>query len=315
MKTDVVMRAMTRAASSLRGVQVVESLLARHDAGEPQAGDAQLAGAVVDELLSHREPDGSWLGSLTRTAELLHDIDELRAIDPANSDSAATSVEWLLSRQNGDGRFGGVCTPRLHLLQLCEHAVSGFFAPAPMDVNLSTLTLQHGARFVSDTAARIGASSLALSAVLRFGVSGPEVSRHLDALRRVTELDDRDRASLVSSAALACMALALQAAPAAEPARAALPEMIGALLRTQRGDGSWPDTDLFFVLSVLTQLARDPACAPLLQASMDRAARLLVLLQQPDGSWGRQGEAWRQLVGWRVLRRATSAAPGSSIEA
>jgi hypothetical protein len=334
-------RAFERADARLLHLPVLEALLARREAGVPEIDDPELVDLVIAELLAGRSADGSWYGSLTRTAELLHDIRDLHEAVPAGDAQVAAagdaqvaaagdaqvvaaggaqgvpmeaaravrpSVRFLLRRQNGPGRFGGGCTPALHQVGLCVHAVSGFFAAAPEAVDLSTLTLQHGARFTSDTDARIGASCLALAAVLRWGESNGEMGLHLDALRRLVLLEDRDRARLVSSAGLGCTALALFAAPASDPARAVLPDVVRALTRAQRGDGSWADIDMFFVLSVLTRLMEDPQCAPLLEAPLQRAGQLLAVLQQPDGDWGRQSGPWRLLTGWRVLRLATTAA-------
>ena len=78
------------------------------------------------------------------------------------------------------------------------------------------------------------------------------------------------------------------------------------LVRNQRGDGSWPSADLFFVLGVLARAAADPRFTSLLNATLERSAQQLALVQQPDGGWSRDRGSASLLVGWRVLRAALS---------
>jgi hypothetical protein len=307
-----VRRALQRAETLLLGSPVLESLRAHL---ELQRDDAEFRGLLSDvatELCADRESDGSWQHSVSRTAELLLLLEEL-ATTPESRALAAPSVAWLLERMSATVDPEHSCTPQLHTLGLCTHVTSGFAAVSLTAVDLTRLRLMHESGFISDVDARVGAAALALAALLRWGVPGTVLAALLSALCRITQLEDRDRAGILSTNAMACVATAiLAAAPHSEEAGNCVLEAAQALARAQRGDGSWPTGELFFVLSVLVRFSAVAGAGEVVQRQLRRSAQLLALMQQADGNWNRSAGSWPLLVGWRTLR-AVAGAPASSV--
>jgi hypothetical protein len=295
---ELLQRALLRADRLLLAMPVVESLLARCESGRLDAGGAAVAAAAAHELCAQREPDGSWQGSMCRTAEHLLLLHELAGALPDVRELAAPSVAWLHGRE----------------------------LPPPR-VDMSALVLLGGAAFGGDADARIAAESLAVAALLAWGVDAETLRTRIAELARCARPGRHEHDGPVPASRLACIILALRGAIAAAARRpaglpagaagdAALHEAVrGAVLllaRAQRADGSWADGDLFLVLRALAGVAGDPALAPAAVGPLTRAAELLAMAQQRDGGWGRAACAESLLIGWRVLR---AVAPGGGARA
>jgi hypothetical protein len=305
-----VQRALQRAEALLLEIPVVESLLARLELDDGSAEIQGLLSDVAAELCADREEDGSWLRSVSRTAELLLLLDELATTAESRA-LAEPSVRWLLQRMSVSVDPEHSCTPQLHTLGLCTHVTSGFAAVSMSAADLTQLRLMHGSGFISDLDARVGVSALAVAALLRWAVPAAELAAPVSALCRITRLEDRDRAGVLSTNSLACVAAAiLTAAPRVPEAADSVLAAGQALARAQRGDGSWPTGELFFVLSVLVRFSAVAEAGKVVERQLRRSAQLLALMQQGDGNWNRSSGSWPLLVGWRTLR-AVAGAPAS----
>lgn len=296
-------RALERAEALLLRLPSIESLLARRLIDGADAVPDELLDELAEVLCGGREPDGSWQGSVCRTAEHLLLLSELGGTAPLHA-LASPSVEWLRQRLLRPVPPDRGCTPELHRLRLCTHGTSVFAAVSTASGSLAGLRLLTGAGFTSDFDARVGAAALATAALVRWTGSTADLDEALSPLVRIVDLEPQERSATVSSDSLACIALALLAATGADHAgsRSALRRGVAALARAQRGDGSWVSGELFFILSVLTDAAREPECAEPATQQLRRTAELLTLMQQPDGSWSRRTGAWPLYVGWRALR-------------
>jgi hypothetical protein len=307
-----VQRALQRAEALLLEMPVVESLLARLELDDGSGEIHGLLNDVAAEICADREADGSWLGSVSRTAEQLLLLDEL-AITAESRALAEPSVGWLLQRLSVSVDPEHSCTPQLHTLGLCTHVTSSF-AAVSMRADLEQLRLMHGSGFISDLDARVGVSALAVAALLRWGVPAAEVAAPVSALCHITRLEDRDRAGLLSTNSLACVAAAVLAAAPRVPEAADSVLFAGqALARAQRGDGSWPTGELFFVLSVLVRFSAVAEAGQVVERQLRRSAQLLALMQQADGNWNRGSGSWPLLVGWRTLRAVAGPADATPL--
>jgi hypothetical protein len=302
-----VLQALQRAETLLLRSHVLESLMAHL---ELERGDAEFHGLLSDvatEFCADREADGSWQRSVSRTAEQLLLLDELAVTAGARA-LAEPSVAWLLQRMLVSTDPDHSCTPQLHRLGLCTHVTSGFAAVSPARRDVTQLRLMHGSGFISDLDARVGAAALAVAALLRWDVPHTVLAPHVSVFCRITRLEDRDRAGVLSTNTMACVAAAvLAAAPHSEEAAGCVVQVCDALARAQRGDGSWSTGELFFILSVLVRFSAAAVAGEVVQRQLRRSAQLLALLQQADGNWTRHSGSWPLLVGWRTLRAVAGA--------
>jgi hypothetical protein len=294
--------ALQRAEDRLLSLDTIESLMARMECGSATFEEREAAARAIEE---HQKPDGSWQGSLIRTAESLLLLAQLR--DGARTNDVDCAIDWVHDRCDRPGRFGDGCDPAAHGAGLCNHFVSGFFAPSPSTVSLAGLRLQDGSLIGSDTDARIAASALAGAALLRFGEDGSQLRLQLDGLTRIGERAAAGRFPL-SPTAFVCIVRCLCASndPAVVSGRtAALQQLAG----SQRADGSWPGLDLFLVLDVLASATAAGQAPASVRGALENAARMLFLMQQSDGSWGRETGPSQLLAGWRALRQLAAGAP------
>jgi hypothetical protein len=306
-------RARDLAGEHLFALPDPEGILARREAGRPDPQDERRLAVLLDALGRAQHADGSWEGGLIPTATTLLLLRELFPDgDPAGV-VAGAAVDFLRARRGAPGRYGDRCTPVDHAAGLCHHFLGGFFAAAPAGAPLPEVVLPSRARVQRDPDTRLAASALALEAVLRWGILDRDTAIHLEGIRHMLRLADRlDDDRLVPAARVAALA-ALLAAPATTDGAAVAGVAIGMILRTQRADGSWPGTDAFQVLELL-RAAGAPAqgghaCHNAgIDAAIARAAEMLALTQQRDGTWDRGAGPRRTLIGWRTLRHATRAA-------
>ncbi|HEX7120693.1 MAG TPA: hypothetical protein VF212_18010 [Longimicrobiales bacterium] len=301
-------RALARLEAGFLASSGPEALLARREAGRPEAGDDDLAGELVAQMLAAQDADGSWRGGLVATAEAMLLLRELAAPKPPKRVELAArrGVEWLRRLRGRPGRFGAGCSPDRHRLGLCHHSLGGFFAPEPPLAPGEELVLSSGGRFPTGPAAQLAASCLALRACLRWGGHGPDAWLHLDGLRRLLELEARREVELVPLEAFPAILLALVEAHTLAELREVLERMLARMVQTQRADGSWPELDAISILEVLLAAVGAGFGTPAIDAAIRRGAGLLAVTQREDGLWERDTAPRRALTGWRVLRHALS---------
>jgi hypothetical protein len=302
LRTEALTRTLEKLEDALLDAPVLEAVIARREAGVGREQDADHARALADELCRYQAPDGSWAGSLVRTSE---SVLLLRALlhEPTERATAAASRagEWIESRADQPGAYGAGCDPARHEAGLCSHAIGGFFSAGPPSENLAGLTLGVPARFGTDADARLGASAIALLALLRWHRGGPVVDRQVASLQRMLA-GDALAAGDTAVAGHAAAVGALVEAPADESTRSAVEAGLARMMKTQRADGSWPGADTFHVLDVLLRADERGYGSPAIENAIHRAVDMLALLQRADGSWGRETGPERMLVGWRALR-------------
>ncbi|HEY8468787.1 MAG TPA: hypothetical protein VIL18_04050 [Longimicrobiales bacterium] len=305
-----IQRGLALVEAHLRDSDRPEALLARAEAGIARPEDAAALDAAITATLKAQHDDGSWGGGLLDTAEALLHLHELRSALPGRRTrrgraQIARALDWIRSRRGLPGRFSDGCDPERHELAVCHHFLAGFFSPAPPEPPLEELRLVCGAPVVGDRNARLAASCVALQAKLRWKRYGRDVDLHLEGLRRIIELAGQ-HPGLVSPPAFIAALAAVADAPGKENRQAAA-NGIAMLISSQRGDGTWPDADLFHVLELLERTARRRRVPAELDAALRRAAYHLAASLQEDGTWGQQAGARRTLIGWRALRYAAGA--------
>jgi len=283
--------AAARAHAALMAESALEALIARRHTAAWTADDELVAADLVRELCQDREPDGSWQGSVSRTAEtLLLAYDLVGAadseIDPVTGGHTFTDEAAAKAWHEAFTLLGpGIAWVFARMME-----------PAPATVDLTGLELDAGARFLSDRDARVGIAALSVAALSAWGTRHAALDTAVETLTRIVRLDPRDRSD-ISSVGAACIVTALAVTPS-DAARDALPDAVAMLARMQRSDGSWSDGDVFFILAALLRVP-DNSAQPLIA----RSAALLAMLQDADGGWGRQATAQRLLIGWRTLSK------------
>jgi hypothetical protein len=306
-------RALERLEDGLLDAPIVEAVIARREAGARRPADERNAAALTHELCRFQDADGSWGGSLVRTAEALL---LMHALTPDPDDRVRAGVsragEWIRTREGIEGAFGEGCDPARHSAGLCSHVLAGFFSPAPASADLTGLTLAVPARFGSDADARLGASCVALLALLHWGFSGADIEVHLASLRQLVSGDSLGGLPDGSAGGFVAAVTALLAAPPDDARAAAVRAGIARLLRMQRADGSWPGADTFHVLDLLLRASAQGLGGDAVDGAIQRAVEMLALLQRADGSWGRETGSERMLVGWRALRHAVGLRAGAA---
>lgn len=295
--------ALMRAERLLFESPVLESFIARREAGETDAGDRETAGALADELIAHQSGDGSWGNSLVHTSEALLLLADLRPFDHDVDAAIARSLGWLRCRQGKEGAFTDGCTPERHALSLCAHFAGGFFSPGPPSVSFADMRLSSGATFPTDDDARLGASAIALRACLRYQEPTIDDRLQIDALLRVADLLFRAQSRVATPAAVAVLGT-LARAPRTAVQLAVLHAALSRLAGSQRADGSWPGAEGFHVADALLYAVQSGYGSPLFDNAILRTAEVLVLSQHADGSWGQDAGSHRLLIGWRTLRYA-----------
>lgn len=295
--------ALARLQQLLFSMPVLESFIARREAGEVESDDADTAAALATELIAHQSPNGSWGDSLALTTEALLTLSQLRPFPPTVTDSIARALAWLRSRQRAPGSFVDTCTPERHALSLCHHFAAGFFSPGPSSVSFARAQLGSGVVLSTDEDARLGLSAFALRAVLEYQRPSTDDRLQFEALRRIAEMLFTDRSRVSTPAAVAVLT-ALTRAPRTAQHTAILHGALSRLAGTQRADGSWPEAEGFHIAEALMIADRAGYGSPLFDKAIERTAELLIRSQQDDGSWGVGAGPQRLLIGWRALRYA-----------
>jgi hypothetical protein len=296
---------LARAEQRLFSAQVLEAFIARREAGQTPATDEGTAEALADELLLHQSPDGSWGGSLALTAESLALLGDLDAPRDSTNESVTRALAWIRSRQRAPGAWAQECTPDRHDAALCPHFTTGFFSPGPRTQSFAGTCLSTGARFTSDDDARLALSAYTLRVVLRYERPLTDDLLQIEALRRLAALLFRDRTNISTPAAVTVLAT-LAVMPRSPSHVAIVHGALSRLAGSQRGDGSWPGAEMFHVADALMLAERAGYGSPVFDAALARTANLLILTQQPDGSWGNDTGPYRLLTGWRTLRHVAA---------
>jgi len=295
--------ALTRVERRLFEAPVLEALIARREAGEDSVEDAGNADALARELVAHQTAGGSWGDSLALTAEALLLLSELRPFEHDVDESVGHALDWIRSRQRMPGAFGDGCDAGRHAIGLCHHFLTGFFSPGLPTVSFEGSALSNGAHFTSDEDARLGLSALGLRAVLNYQPPRVDDLMQIDGLRRIADMLFRGEAGVSTPAAVTVLG-GLAAAPRTAVQLAALHGALSRMAGLQRADGSWPGAEPFHVADLFLLATQTGFGSPLFDRALSRTAELLMVSQQPDGSWGQDAGPYRMLIGWRTLRYA-----------
>jgi hypothetical protein len=296
---------LARAEQRLFSAPVLEAFIARREAGLAPETDEGTADALAHELLSHQSPNGSWGDNLALTAEALALLGDLDPPKGSIADSLARALSWIRSRQRAPGAWAQECTPDRHDAGLCPHFTTGFFSPGPRSHTFAGTSLSTGARFTSDDDARLALSAYTLRVVLGYQQPSTDDLLQIDALRRLAALLFRDRTNISTPAAVTVLAT-LAVMPRSPSHVAIVHGALSRLAGSQRGDGSWPGAEMFHVADALMLAERAGYGSPVFDAALARTANLLILTQQPDGSWGSDTGPYRLLTGWRTLRHVAA---------
>ncbi|HEU4699688.1 MAG TPA: hypothetical protein VFS40_10935 [Gemmatimonadales bacterium] len=272
-----------------------QGLLAREALARRRPDDDALRARLIDALRHDTRADGSVGGSLLATAWRAIELVELG--HGGDQPGAQRAVNWILTTQNKPGAYGEGCTPERHQRHVCEHFMSGFFAPALATQRVAPITLPDGKVFRVEAPARFAVSCLALRAVLQAGERRPAVEQHVASLVRLQEEWENWGGyfppDLVGSA--------IEALAYAGPARQEVLRRLTALVRDhQEPDGSWANADLFHMSAALVAARTDAA-----RRALRRAVPQLVGRQRPDGTYGPTAREERALIALRALLLAT----------
>jgi hypothetical protein len=246
---------------------------------------------LIAQMRSEVRRDGSVAGAVVPTVWRVH---ELLDLGGDSEDGCGRAMEWVLALQGKPGAFSQGCSRIRHAQRVCEHFISGFFAPAPPEQRLAPVMLPNGKVFRAETAARFAISCLALRAALRgrWAARGL-VGHHLNSLLQLQEQwADWNGYFAADSIVSGIHALALSS-PSDPNLRPRLSSLVAA---HQANDGTWPHADLFHTLEAL--LALD---TPEAQAAVRRAVPTLLSRQRLDGTFGSTAQQERALIVLRSL--------------
>jgi hypothetical protein len=269
-----------------------QGLLARRALNRKGLGDDALASRLMEKLRSDIRPDGSVDGGVVPTIWRVNELIDLGY--RGDETSCARVVQWILGLQQKPGAFSEGCTPTRHAHRVCEHFISGFFAPAPLEQRLAPIMLPNGKVFRAEPAARFGISCLALRAALRARVEArPAVDRHLASLVQLQEQWNNWNGYFAPDVIVAGIHALAFLSPSPDGMRSKLAAMIAA---HQSEDGTWPNADLFHTLEALLALGTLEA-----RAAVRRAVPALLARQRFDGGFGPTAQHERALIALRSL--------------
>jgi hypothetical protein len=279
-----------RLALFFASVPTRQGVLARRALGRPAPDDAALVGRLIDGLLNDRSAR-SIRGAVVPTIWRAHEVLDL---DREAEADCGQLIEWLLSLQGKPGAFSQGCSRIRHSHRVCEHFISGFFAPAPPEERLAPVMLPNGKVFRAEPAARFAISCLALRAVLRSRWSGrASIQRHLTSLVQMQEHWQNWNGYFAGDTIVAGVHALALSSPSDQPLRERLSSLIAA---HQAPDGTWPTADLFHTLEALLALATAEA-----RNAVRKATPVLLTRQRIDGTFGSTAQQERALIALRSL--------------
>ena len=302
--TSAVNAAFDRVDRFLQAAPVLEVLFARRLAERSEPDDVETAEILAAELFASRAEDGSWEGSLIRTAESLLLLGQLLP-DQKREERCNTSVAWLLHQKDQPGRFAERCTPDRHKLSICAHFMEGFFSPGPRHVSFEYLTLSNRLVIPDDEDARLAASALALRAVARWSDLPSGLASQLRAMDNLATMSFRPvYKPVIGAGAFTVVLSALVEIEQTPERRELLQAAFNRLAALQRGDGSWPDLEAVHAAELLLLALTNGYSSPVLESALQRSAALLVVTQHENGSWSNVLDPQRTYIGWRLVRHA-----------
>jgi hypothetical protein len=266
-----------------------QGVLARRSLGRPAPDDNATSGRLVAKLL--HEPLGD-AGAAVPTIWRAHELMDLGC--SGTEEGFPQILKWVLALQGKRGAFHQGCSRTRHTHRVCEHFISGFFAPAPPEQRLAPIMLPNGKVFRAEPAARFAISCLALRAAIRAGQGAhSQVERHLASLLQLQEQWTSWTGYFAGDAIVAGIHALAVAAPERDTLLANLSSTIAA---HQISDGTWPNADLFHALEALLALG-----TPAAHASVRRAIPALLARQRSDGSFGSTAQQERAWIALRAL--------------
>ena len=289
---DMSVVAIERLALFFSAEQTRQGLLARAALGRSDSTDGEFACRLALRLGEELRADGSLGGAGLPTIWRVH---ELLDLGPAGvAEPARRGLNWVMQLQGRPGAYGEGCDRERHARRLCEHHLSGFFAPGPPTERIAPVTLPNGKVYRAEPAARFAISGLALRAALRGGLGDrPSVRRHVDALAAVTGQWTTWGGYFAPDLILVVMhALAAAGAERREVVR----RLAALAAASQQADGTWLNTDFFHALEGLRAGGTEEA-----REAIRRAMPALIARQRPDGTFGPTAQQERALIGLRAL--------------
>jgi hypothetical protein len=268
-----------------------QGVLARRALGRPAPDDDKITQRLIAELISQSRADGI-SGPAISMIWRAHELMDLGST--SEQEGCRRILEWMLGLQAERGAFHQGCSRTRHANRVCEHFISGFFAPAPPEQRLAPIMLPNGKVFRAEPAARFAISCLAFRAAVR-GCLGarPQVERHLISLVQLQEQWTTWNGYFAGDAIIAGM----HALAVALPARADLHARLASTMAAhQISNGTWPNADLFHSLEALLALETPEALA-----SVRRAIPPLLARQRSDGSFGSTAQQERAWIALRAL--------------
>lgn len=269
-----------------------QGVLARQALGEPAPDEDAVSRRLVEKMLGEIRADGSISGGVVATVWRAHELLDLGC--HVDQPGLARLMSWMFALQGEPGAFSQGCTPARHSYRSCEHFISGFFSPAPLEQRLAPIMLPNGKVFRAEPAARFAFSCLALRAVLRANPQTTEPIEH--HTRSLIQLEEqwRDWSGYFAPDVIVAGIHALAFAP---PAHRGILQRLGSILGAhQAEDGTWLNADLFHTLGALVALGTPEA-----HGAVRRAVPALLARQRIDGGFGPTAPQERPLIALRAL--------------
>jgi hypothetical protein len=295
-------RVLLPAQAWLMASDTPEGVIAAHEAGV--ADDDQEAARWVRRIMSDQDAAGTWDGELIATAAALMTVFEIRAAAQLREQDPAIgqALDWLRSRRGVPGAWSDGCSRSRHDAGICHHFLGGFFAPVPPEVPLDGVRLRNGVGVEGDPESRFLASVTALRCLLLWESSTPDLTLHLEGLRRIVGMWPDYPPPEISTTSFLAAIHALLLSPVADDVAAAERGLL-VLGGRQRGDGSWVDVDPFQALEVFAEAEIAGVAPERSRRALWHGARLLMNTQSANGSWGGDQASRRALIAWRTLCR------------
>jgi hypothetical protein len=264
-------------------------VLARRTLGHPAPDDEALVRDLIEDMETE-VPDGGSAGAVVPMIWRAHELMDLGC--EGDEPGCRDIMEWVMALQERPGAFNQGCSRTRHAHRVCEHFISGFFSPAPLEQRVAPVMIPNGKVFRAEPAARFAISCFALRAALRARFDSRPVEQHLASLLQLKE-QWKDWNGYFAADTIVAGIHALAFVSQSRGTHSPLAAMIAA---HQADDGTWPTGDLFHTLEALLALGTTEA-----QAAVRRAVPALLTRQRFDGSFGTTAQQERALIALRSL--------------